>query len=60
VGPRITQRPGGMRDPETRALAEAATGRLVPPLTRFSLADAAQAHAALETRRTIGKTVLVP
>ena len=60
VGPRIMQRPGGMRDLETRALAEAAAGRLVPPVTRFSLADAAQAHAALETRRTIGKTVLVP
>jgi NADPH:quinone reductase len=60
VGPRIMQRPGGMRDLETRALAEAASGRLVPPVTRFSLADAARAHAALETRRTIGKTVLVP
>jgi NADPH:quinone reductase len=60
VGPRIMQRPGGMRDLETRALAEAAAGRLVPPLTRFTLADAAQAHAALEARKTIGKTVLVP
>jgi NADPH:quinone reductase len=60
VGPRIMQRPGGMRDLETRALAEAAAGRIVPPLTRFPLADAAQAHAALEARKTIGKTVLVP
>ena len=60
VGPRIMQRPGGMRELETRALAEAAAGRLVPLLTRFPLADAAQAHAALETRKTVGKTVLVP
>jgi NADPH2:quinone reductase len=60
VGPRIMQRPGGMRDLETRALAEAAAGRIVPPLTRFALADAARAHGALESRQTIGKTVLVP
>ena len=60
VGPRIMQRPGGMRDLETQALAEAAGGRIVPPLTTFPLADAAHAHAALEARQTIGKTVLVP
>jgi NADPH:quinone reductase len=60
VGPRIMRRPGGMRDLEARALAEADAGRLVPLLTRFPLADAAQAHAALEARGTVGKTVLVP
>ncbi|MGH9228539.1 MAG: zinc-binding dehydrogenase [Acidimicrobiales bacterium] len=60
VGPRIMQRPGGIRDLETRALAEAAAGRLLPLVTRFPLAEAAQAHAALETRKTVGKTVLVP
>ena len=60
VGPRIMQRPGGMRELETRALAEAAAGRLVPLVTRFPLAEAARAHAALETRKTVGKTVLVP
>jgi NADPH2:quinone reductase len=60
VGPRIMQRPGGMRDLETQALAEAAAGRLVPSVARFALADAAQAHAALEGRETAGKTVLLP
>ncbi len=60
VGPRIMRRPGGMRDLETRALAEAAAGRLVPLVTRFPLAEAAEAHAAVEGRRTVGKTVLVP
>ena len=60
VGPRIMQRPGGMRELETRALAEAAAGRLTPLVTRFPLAEAARAHAALETRKTVGKTVLVP
>jgi NADPH2:quinone reductase len=60
VGPRIMRRPGGMRDLETRALAEAAAGRLVPVVTRFPLADAAEAHAGVEGRRTVGKTVLVP
>ena len=60
VGPRIMQRTGGMRDLETGALAEPAGGRIVPPLTTFPHADAAHAHAALEARQTIGKTVLVP
>jgi NADPH2:quinone reductase len=60
VGPRITQRRGGMRDLETRALAEVAAGRLVPTVTPFPLADAARAHAALEGRSTVGKTVLLP
>jgi NADPH:quinone reductase len=54
------QRPGGMRELEARALAEAAAGRLVPLIQRFPLAQAAAAHAAMETRATMGKTVLVP
>jgi NADPH:quinone reductase len=60
VGPRIMRRPGGMRDLESRALAGAAAGRLVPTVTRFPLTDAARAHAALEGRNTVGKTVLLP
>jgi NADPH:quinone reductase len=52
---------GGQRELETRALAEAAAGRLVPLVgRRFPLAEAAAAHEALEARATVGKTVLVP
>jgi NADPH2:quinone reductase len=52
--------PERKRELEARALAEAAAGRLVPLLSRFSLADAAAAHTALESRATVGKTVLIP
>jgi len=58
--PRLLRRPGGLRELETRALAEIAAGRLVPLVHRFPLADAAAAHTALEQRATVGKTVLVP
>lgn len=52
---------GRMRELEARALAEAAAGRLVPVVwRRFSLADAAGAHRAIEARETVGKVVLVP
>ncbi|MFJ3162382.1 zinc-binding dehydrogenase [Streptomyces kanasensis] len=51
---------GDVRTLETRALTEAATGRLRPAVQRFPLAAAAEAHRALETRRTTGKVVLVP
>ena len=60
IGPRILQRPGGMRDLELRSLAAAADGSLVPAVHRFPLADAAAAHAALERRATTGKVVLIP
>ena len=52
-------RPGSMRALEERALEAAAGGRLVPLLTRFPLAEAATAHAALERRATVGKVVLL-
>lgn len=63
LGPAMLQRvgtPDPLRTLETRALAEAATGRLRPALTRYPLAEAAAAHHALETRATTGKVVLEP
>ncbi|WP_067169775.1 zinc-binding dehydrogenase [Microtetraspora niveoalba] len=60
VGPRVLNRPGGLRGLEERALAAAATGALVPLTQTFALKDAAAAHAALESRATTGKVVLTP
>lgn len=61
LGPVMLQKAGGdIRTLETRALAEAAAGRLRPAVQRHPLAKAAEAHRALETRRTIGKVVLIP
>jgi NADPH2:quinone reductase len=58
IGPRILNRPGGMRELEEQALAALAEGRLRPLVQRFPLGDAAAAHAALEARATVGKVVL--
>nr|WSW67763.1 zinc-binding dehydrogenase [Streptomyces sp. NBC_00995] len=60
LGPAMLQRGGGLRALETRALAEAAAGRLRPAIQRYPLARAAAAHRALETRGTTGKVVLIP
>ncbi|MFE5624464.1 zinc-binding dehydrogenase [Streptomyces virginiae] len=63
LGPAMLQRAGGddpLRLLETRALAQAAAGRLRPALTRYPLAEAATAHRDLETRATTGKVVLEP
>ncbi|MBM9508545.1 zinc-binding dehydrogenase [Actinacidiphila acididurans] len=63
VGPamqKITGTPEGLRAVEAEALAAAAEGRLVPAVHPFPLADAARAHAALESRATMGKVVLIP
>jgi NADPH2:quinone reductase len=41
------------------ALAETAAGRLYPVIGQtFALEDAAAAHAAIEARATVGKTLL--
>ncbi|WP_327285696.1 MULTISPECIES: zinc-binding dehydrogenase [unclassified Streptomyces] len=63
LGPAMLQRAGSddpLRLLETRALAEAAAGRLRPALQRYPLSEAAAAHHALETRATTGKVVLEP
>ena len=53
--------PERSRELTKSALAEAAAGRLHPLIgQRFPLAEAAAAHAAIEARATIGKTLLVP
>jgi len=60
LGPAMLEKAGGLRALETRALAEAAAGRLRPAVTRFPLDQAAAAHRALVSRGTIGKVVLIP
>ena len=60
IGPRITRRPGGLRGFEEQALTALVEKRLTPLLTRFPLSEAADAHEALESRRTTGKVVLIP
>jgi NADPH:quinone reductase len=51
--------PARLRGLVVRALAEAAEGRLHPVIgQRFALDRAADAHAAIESRATIGKTLL--
>jgi NADPH2:quinone reductase len=61
----VTVRAGAGGSPEhlsalaRMALAEAAAGRLRPVVGQeFALADAALAHAAIEARETVGKTLL--
>jgi NADPH2:quinone reductase len=52
--------PEELRELTTSALAEAAAGRLRPVIgQRFALDRAADAHAAIESRATVGKTLLV-
>ncbi|MCX5043030.1 zinc-binding dehydrogenase [Aldersonia sp. NBC_00410] len=58
VGPGSKFTPENIRRWAAQALAMAAAGELTATTTRFSLADAANAHARLESRTTIGKVVL--
>lgn len=60
LGAYITERPGGVRSLEERALAALASGELTPMVQPFPLSQAAEAHAALEQRLTSGKVVLIP
>ncbi|WP_329241482.1 zinc-binding dehydrogenase [Actinoallomurus sp. NBC_01490] len=61
VGARILQRPDGTRALERSALQAVTDKRLVPVIgRRFPLAGAADAHLALQSRATTGKTVLRP
>jgi NADPH2:quinone reductase len=51
--------PEDLREFTGSALTEAAAGRLRPLIgQRFPLDDAAAAHAAIQERRTVGKTLL--
>jgi NADPH2:quinone reductase len=50
----------GIRELAATALAEAAAGRLRPTIGQtFPLADASRAHARIEARQSIGKTLLI-
>ena len=55
------RRPTQLRAATRSALAEAAAGRLRPLIgQRYPLDRAADAHAAIESRATVGKTLLTP
>ncbi|NUS15561.1 MAG: zinc-binding dehydrogenase, partial [Streptomyces sp.] len=56
---KLTGTPEGLRELEAAALSAAADGSLVPAVQAFALADAEEAHRALESRATMGKVVLV-
>lgn len=52
--------PAQDRGAAAQALAEAAAGRIRPVIGQtFSLEQAAGAHAAIEARSTVGKTLLL-
>ena len=60
-GHTVVRSPEDNRALVEQALALAAAGRLRPVIgQRFPLARAADAHRAIEARRTVGKTILIP
>jgi NADPH:quinone reductase len=57
----LARDPAAVRALAVDALAEAAAGRLIPFVGQeFPLAEAARAHAAVRSRATLGKTLLIP
>jgi NADPH2:quinone reductase len=58
IGARMTAR--GLMALAAAALERGAAGTWAPVTTTFPLSDAAGAHAAMESRSTVGKTVLIP
>lgn len=59
-GPSMPSQPGGVRRLEERALIMGTDGTFSPLVQRFALSEAAAAHAALESRNTVGKVILSP
>jgi len=61
AGHTLVRSPADNRGLVEKALAEAAAGRLRPVIGQtFALSRAAEAHAAIEARATLGKTLLIP
>ena len=60
IGPRMFARPGGIQGLAIEAVERLEGGDWHPVVDRFGLDRAADAHAALEARRTTGKVVLIP
>ena len=60
-GGRLLRRPAYARELEAEAIREAAAGLLEPVIGQtFPLEQGAEAHAAVESRATLGKTLLIP
>ena len=60
LGARMLALPGGIPGLASRALDRVARGRWAPLVTTYPLDEAARAHSDLESRRTMGKVVLLP